>query len=87
MTTTEFVFIGAEWCQPCKRTYPAFQRVLTAEGLEHTYLDVDTALGVSRVANVYSVPTIRAHVDGELVAEHRGGASEAALRAFVRGAL
>jgi thiol-disulfide isomerase/thioredoxin len=73
------VFFGASWCAPCKKTYPHFQRV-TGEAGE--YVDVET--GDSRALDIRAVPTIRVYDDhGDVVAEHRGGATEAQIRALV----
>ncbi|QAX94743.1 thioredoxin [Streptomyces phage Lilbooboo] len=73
------VFIGASWCAPCKATKPHFAQVVSDEGLEAEYLDVEEY--DSRVSDVRSVPTIRVYDgDGEVLAEHRGGATEAQVR-------
>ncbi|MEU9231189.1 thioredoxin family protein [Streptomyces subrutilus] len=82
------VFIGASWCAPCKTTYPLFERVCSAEGLEWESFDVET--GGIYTADVRSVPTIRVYAAddpyGEPLAEHRGGATAEEISAlFERG--
>ncbi|WP_442813322.1 thioredoxin family protein [Streptomyces sp. NBC_01244] len=76
------VFIGASWCAPCKKTYPLFERVCSAEGLEWDYVDVESY--DSRSSDVRSVPTIRVYdADGDMLAEHRGGATAEEISALL----
>jgi thiol-disulfide isomerase/thioredoxin len=79
------VFIGASWCAPCKKTYPLFERVCSAEGLEWDYVDVETY--DSRASDVRSVPTIRVYAAddpyGDVLAEHRGGATAEEISALL----
>lgn len=73
------VFIGASWCAPCKATKPHFAQVVSDEGLEAEYLSVEDY--DARVSDVRSVPTLRVYdEDGDVLAEHVGGATEAQIR-------
>lgn len=75
------VFFGASWCAPCKKTYPLFVKVTGEDG---EYVDVET--GDSRANDITSVPTIRVYDDyGQVVREHRGGATEGQIRALIGG--
>lgn len=75
------VFFGASWCVPCKKTYPLFVKVTGEDG---EYVDVE--YGDSRANDITSVPTIRVYDDyGQVVREHRGGATEGQLRALIGG--
>ncbi|AFU62234.1 thioredoxin [Streptomyces phage TG1] len=82
------VFVGASWCQPCKKTKPLFEDVVSAQGLEAEYEDVEYA--GARTVDVRSVPTIRVYAAddpfGDVLAEHVGGATKAQIEAlFERG--
>ena len=78
------VYIGASWCAPCKTTKPLFAQVVSDEGLEAEYLDVEDY--DSRVSDVRSVPTLRVYDAndpfGFPLAEHVGGATIAQIRAL-----
>ncbi|QAY26967.1 thioredoxin [Streptomyces phage Shawty] len=74
------VYIGASWCAPCKTTKPLFAQVVSDEGLEAEYLDVEDY--DSRVSDVRSVPTLRIYDDEGVLAEHVGGATIAQIRAL-----
>lgn len=80
----EYVFIGASWCGPCRQTYPLFARICAELGAEHEYIDVED--GDVRSTGVMAVPTLRVYEEGDVIAEHVGGASEVQIRALFRGA-
>lgn len=80
------MFFGASWCAPCKKTYPIAERVCADLGLDLEYVDVEYS--DSRANDITAVPTIRIYDDyGVIIREHRGGASEAQLRALFGGTL
>ncbi|MQS40014.1 thioredoxin family protein [Streptomyces katsurahamanus] len=79
--TNSLVFFGASWCRPCKATYPIADRVASAMGGELEYVDVETY--DTRANDVTAVPTLRVYDEyGDVIAEHRGGATEAQIRAL-----
>ncbi|MFG3200341.1 thioredoxin family protein [Streptomyces sp. NPDC048208] len=76
------VMFGADWCRPCKATYPIAQRV--AEDTDTPFEYVDVEYGDSRANDVTAVPMLRVYDEyEEVIAEHRGGATEAQIRALV----
>jgi len=80
------VFIGASWCAPCKHVRPLFAKAVSDAGLEAEYIDVDESPDV-RTTGVMMVPTVRVYAAddpfGDVLAEHRGYATLAQLRALL----
>lgn len=79
------VMFGASWCAPCKATKPHAEAVARELGVEFEYVDVE--FSDSRANDVTAVPTLRVYDDqDDVLAEHRGGANAAQLRALIEGA-
>lgn len=79
------VMFGAPWCAPCKKTKPHAEAVADELGVEFEYVDVE--YGDSRADDVTAVPTLRVYDEyDEVVAEHRGGATPAQVRALLEAA-
>ncbi|MGW0930658.1 thioredoxin family protein [Streptomyces sp. NPDC002644] len=80
------VLIGADWCQPCKKTKPHFEAVCDEYGLYAEYVEVEH--GDSRSYDVTSVPVIRIFDEDydEILAEHKGGANAAIIRRLIEEA-
>ncbi len=68
---------GAEWCGPCKRLKPLFEK-LSEEHPDSYFVevDVDNELDHKDLSNVRSIPHFKFFVDGELMNEFHGGDSD-----------
>lgn len=81
------VEFSAEWCGPCKRIFPQFQRhALEQESLAAPILfakvDVDGAPQAASACGVSSMPTFQAYFDKTLL-DQFSGADQRALSQFV----
>ena len=75
----------ADWCQPCKKLSPILEK-LAAEGNGSWILaKVDTEANprLHAAAQVRSIPTVKAMVDGQVVDEFIGALPEAQVRQFL----
>jgi|WetSurMetagenome_2_1015567.scaffolds.fasta_scaffold25655_3 putative thioredoxin len=75
----------AEWCRPCKILSPMLEK-LTAEGrgtFRLARVDVDFNKSLSIRYGVRTIPTVKAFLKGQVVAEFSGIQPESTLREFV----
>ncbi|NGX41819.1 MAG: Thioredoxin [Chlamydiae bacterium] len=79
----------ADWCGPCKRFAPTFEKV--AEEMYGTVafgkLNVDEGVDASRSYKVSSIPTLILFKDGQEVKRRVGGCSAKELIVFIQAAL
>jgi len=79
------VMFGASWCAPCKATLPHAMSAATDADIVFEYVNVEDSYD-SRANDVTAVPLLRVYSDdGEVLTEHRGGATKAQLRALIGG--
>jgi thioredoxin 1 len=64
----------AEWCGPCKSSYPAWLRFQKQNEVkfEFTEVDVDFDPATALKYNVMSVPTVIYEDDGKVIDKHVG---------------
>jgi putative thioredoxin len=75
----------AEWCRPCKILSPMLEK-LTSEGrgtIRLGRVDVDFNKNLSIRYGVRTIPTVKAFLKGQVVAEFSGIQPESTLREFV----
>jgi putative thioredoxin len=75
----------AEWCRPCKILSPMLEK-LTSDGrgtIRLGRVDVDFNKNLSIRYGVRTIPTVKAFLKGQVVAEFSGIQTEATLREFV----
>ena len=76
----------AEWCRPCKVLSPMLEK-MAAEGrgvLRLAKVDVDFNKNLSIRYGIRTIPTVKAFMKGQVVAEFSGVQPEAKLREFIR---
>ncbi len=79
----------AAWCEPCKQFSPVIEK-LAGEGGGSWVLariDVDANPQLATAAGVQGIPTIKAVVDGQIVAEFSGAMPEASFRQWITALL
>jgi thioredoxin 1 len=83
VANNEFVIIDiwAEWCGPCKRFAPIFEK-LSGEFKDFLFakVDADTSPGILRGAKIQHVPTILVVQKGAVVFRNNGSMSESDMR-------
>ena len=74
----------AEWCGPCKRFAPVYEKV-SEQHPDITFAKVDTEAEVQLAAefDIRSIPTLMAVRDGVLVFSQPGALPEAALQSLI----
>jgi putative thioredoxin len=76
----------AEWCRPCKVLSPLLEKI-AAEGrgsIRLAKVDVDYNKNLSIRYGIRTIPTVKAFMKGQVVAEFSGVQSEPKLREFIR---
>lgn len=75
----------AEWCGPCKRMSPVFNRLaLEHKNVQMVGIDVDKAKDVASYLGIEALPLIVVFKDGVELRRIEGEQSEADLRALVK---
>jgi thioredoxin 1 len=76
--------IWAEWCGPCRRFGPIFERVSTKHPeLTFGKVDADAQPKIAAMFRVSSIPTLMAIRDGVLLYSQPGALPEAALESLI----
>jgi putative thioredoxin len=75
----------AEWCKPCKTLGPALEKIVNeANGsLRLAKVNIDQNPNLAMQFNVRSIPTVKAFINGQVVAEFVGLQPESRLREFI----
>lgn len=75
----------ADWCGPCKRFAPVFERA-SDKHQEITFAKVDTEAEpeIARKFDIRSIPTVMAVRDGVIVFSQPGALPEAALESLIQ---
>lgn len=74
----------AEWCGPCKRFGPIFDKASEShEDVNFVKVDTDHQQALAQSANIQSIPTIMGIKDGYLVFSHSGAMSEKDLNSLI----
>jgi thioredoxin 1 len=79
----------APWCNPCRAIAPILDE-LAAElqgKVKIVKVNVDESPDTAGRYGIMSIPTLLIFKDGQKVDQKVGGASKAALKAFIEGAL
>ncbi len=75
----------ATWCKPCKSLSPILEKL--AEEAKGAFrlakVDVDENPNLARRYNVYSIPTVKAFRNGQVIAEFVGVLPEPSVREFI----
>lgn len=85
--TPVLVDFWAEWCKPCQVLGPALEKIVNeANGrLRLAKVNIDQNPNLAMQFNVRSIPTVKAFINGQVVAEFVGMQPENRLREFVNG--
>jgi putative thioredoxin len=75
----------AEWCKPCQVLGPALEKIVNeANGsLRLAKVNIDQNPNLAVQFNVRSIPTVKAFINGQVVAEFVGAQPESRLREFI----
>lgn len=75
----------AEWCQPCRVLGPMMEKIVseTAGNLRLAKVNIDENPNLAIQFNVRSIPTVKAFIDGQVVAEFVGVIPEQKIRDFL----
>jgi len=74
----------AEWCGPCKRFAPVYERVSEKHpDIVFGKVDTEVEVGLAMEFNIVSIPTLMAVRDGVLVFSQPGALPEAALESLI----
>ena len=75
----------ADWCGPCRAMAPALEELASeTAGIRVVKVNVDEAPEVASRYGISAIPSLLVFKNGEVVAEHVGLASKAALKSLVR---
>jgi thioredoxin 1 len=79
----------ADWCGPCRRMSPVFDRVAaqSGDGVKFVRVNIDTSRGTAARYGISSIPAIRVFKDGRLVGSADGLMPEQQLSATINQAL
>ena len=82
---TVLVDFWAEWCGPCKMIGPILEELaLEMDGkIEIVKVDVDNNRQTAMKYAIRSIPTLIIIKNGDVAAQHIGGASKAQLENFI----
>lgn len=85
MNTPVVVDFWAEWCQPCKTLEPILERVIQEAGgsIRLAKVNIDQNPNLAIQYGVRSIPTVKAFVQGAVVAEFVGMQPPDRVRAFL----
>jgi thioredoxin-like negative regulator of GroEL len=75
----ELVKYGADWCSPCKLV----DRVLEAEGVKHTKVDVEKNSDIASALKIRTVPVLIVY-DGEKEVARHNSSDPSSVKAFLR---
>ena len=75
----------AEWCQPCRVLTPLLEKVVNEAGgnLRLAKVNIDRNPNLAIQYNVRSIPTVKAFIDSQVIAEFVGVIPEQRLREFI----
>jgi putative thioredoxin len=75
----------AEWCKPCQVLGPALEKIVNEAngGLRLAKVNIDQNPNLATQFNVRSIPTVKAFINGQVVAEFVGMQPESRLREFI----
>lgn len=75
----------AEWCQPCRVLTPLLEKVVNEAGgnLRLAKVNIDQNPNLAIQYNVRSIPTVKAFIDSQVIAEFVGVIPEQRLREFI----
>jgi thioredoxin 1 len=74
----------AEWCGPCKRFAPVYERVSEKHpDIVFGKVDTEVETGLAMEFNIVSIPTLMAVRDGVLVFAQPGALPETALESLI----
>lgn len=75
----------AEWCHPCKTLSPILEKIVLEAGgnLRLAKVNIDQNPNLAMQFSVRSIPTVKAFVDGQPVAEFVGVMPEPRIREFI----
>ncbi len=85
MNTPVVVDFWAEWCQPCKTLGPILERAIQEAGnsIRLAKVNIDQNPNLAIQYGVRSIPTVKAFVQGAVVAEFVGMQPPDRVRAFL----
>jgi putative thioredoxin len=85
MNTPVVVDFWAEWCQPCKTLTPILERTVLESGgsIRLAKVNIDQNPNLAMQYGVRSIPTVKAFVQGAVVAEFVGSQPPDRVRAFL----
>jgi len=88
-TIPVLVDLWAPWCGPCRMVSPALEALARSEAgrFKLVKVDVDRSPALAQRFEVQGIPTLIVLHGGQVVARQTGAAGEAALRAWLDGAL
>jgi len=75
----------AEWCHPCRVLTPLLEKVVNEAGgnLRLAKVNIDQNPNLAIQYNVRSIPTVKAFIDSQVIAEFVGVIPEQRLREFI----
>lgn len=84
MTEIKIVDVWAEWCAPCKRFAPIFEKIKNENpDIEFEKINADENLEFLQQWSIRGIPTIMAFLNNEPVFSQAGILSEPAFRDLV----
>jgi thioredoxin 1 len=79
----ELLHFSATWCQPCKAMEPTIAKFISNNvNVNYRKLDADVNVEIFTEYNITGVPAFIAIKDGEVIASHKGVATEEKLQAL-----
>ena len=83
--TPVLVDFWAEWCKPCQVLGPALEKIVNEAngGLRLAKVNIDQNPNLAMQFSVRSIPTVKAFINGQVVAEFVGMQPENRLREFI----